>query len=105
MLSASCGVILIATSSDPDDPIHDPNGPVRDPNDPVHDPNNNKTVDQKIIIEMRNNPKITYNELAEMLSVSRATIKRKVNDLSAKGIIKRIGNNRSGYWEILIEDA
>ena len=54
---------------------------------------------------MRNNPKITYDELAEMLSVSRATIKRKVNDLSAKGIIKRIGNNRSGYWEILIEDA
>ena len=90
---------------DPNDPVHDPNDPVRDPNDPVHDPNNNKTVDQKIIIEMRNNPKITYDELAEMLSVSRATIKRKVNDLSAKGIIKRIGNNRSGYWEILIEDA
>ena len=101
MLSASCGVILIATSSDPDDPIHDPDDPIHDPNDP----NNNKTVDQKIIIEMRNNPKITYDELAEMLSVSRATIKRKVNDLSAKGIIKRIGNNRSGYWEILIEDA
>ena len=101
MLSASCGVILIATSSDPDDPIHDPDDPIHDPNDP----NNNKTVDQKIIIEMRNNPRITYDELAEMLSVSRATIKRKVNDLSAKGIIKRIGNNRSGYWEILIEDA
>ena len=38
MLSASCGVILIATSSDPDDPIHDPDDPIHDPDDPIHDP-------------------------------------------------------------------
>jgi ATP-dependent DNA helicase RecG len=43
---------------------------------------------------------ITRKELAKMLEMGLDTVKEYLERLKHKGILKRIGNNRSGYWKI-----
>jgi ATP-dependent DNA helicase RecG len=53
-----------------------------------------------LIIE---DPSYTTKELAEKLSLSRKTISDRIKSLKNKGIIRRIGSDTKGHWEI-IED-
>lgn len=56
---------------------------------------------QKRIIEIiRNNASITQEEMASILNISRFTIIREIKVLEEKGIIKRIGSNKTGNWKI-----
>lgn len=55
----------------------------------------------QIINEIRNNPNITLSEIAENLGVSRRWIATNVKFLQNKGIVKRIGPNKGGHWEII----
>ena len=55
----------------------------------------------QIIDEIRNNPNITLSEIAENLGVSRRWIATNVKFLQNKGIVKRIGPNKGGHWEII----
>ncbi len=47
------------------------------------------------------NPRITTAELATVLNVSRRTILYRTTLLKEKGILRRIGPNKGGQWEIL----
>ena len=47
------------------------------------------------------NNKINQGEIAEKLKISRRTVIRNMNELQEKGIIKRIGADKNGHWEIL----
>lgn len=47
------------------------------------------------------NPKITQEEITLQTNLSLSTIKRALKTLTDNGIIKRIGSNRNGYWEII----
>lgn len=49
------------------------------------------------------NPRISQKELAENMSKSERTIKRKTVELQEKGLIKRLNGKRNGYWKVLIE--
>ena len=51
-------------------------------------------------IQIRDNPKETYDDLVRELSVSRSTIKRAMGNLVADGHIVRVGGKRHGHWEI-----
>jgi len=51
------------------------------------------------IIATNNN--ITTSELAEKLKLTRRTIARYINKLKDKGVLKRIGPDKGGYWEII----
>ncbi len=56
---------------------------------------------KKILLEqISNNNKITMDELATILSVSKKTIRYHIDILRNKGQIKRIGSNRGGEWVI-----
>jgi len=44
---------------------------------------------------------ITVKSLAEKLKVTKRTVLRDIEKLKYKGRIKRIGKEKSGYWEIL----
>ena len=56
---------------------------------------------QKRIIEIiRDNASITQEEMASILNISRFTIIREIKVLEEKGIIKRIGSNKTGNWKI-----
>lgn len=50
---------------------------------------------------MKENPLISYDEIARKLGKSRATISRKIAELKERGIIKRIGADKNGKWQVL----
>lgn len=54
-----------------------------------------------ILKGIKNNPTISFDELSEQLHVARITIYRDIEKLKNKGIIKRIGPDKGGYWEIV----
>ena len=53
---------------------------------------------------IENDPKSTYVELAAKLSVSPATIKRRIAELKKTGVIKRVGSKKTGNWQIIRSD-
>jgi predicted HTH transcriptional regulator len=55
---------------------------------------------EKILNAVLTNPKITQRELATGTGVSMRTVARELKRLRDKGVIQRIGSDRSGYWEV-----
>ena len=62
--------------------------------DPTNDP-------IKILSLIESNPTANYEEYANHLGVSAATIKRKIGELKTSGRIVRIGAKKNGHWEIV----
>ena len=56
----------------------------------------------QIIKEIRNNPNITLSEIAEKIGVSRRWIATNIKHLQDTGVVKRIGPNKGGHWEIIV---
>jgi Fic family protein len=54
----------------------------------------------KIVEQMRANPKITRNELAAILGLTPDAIKYHLQKLTSAGLITRHGSARSGEWEV-----
>ena len=54
----------------------------------------------KILEYIKENPKITRNELANKLSISPDGVKYNLKQLIDKKIIERIGADNGGYWDI-----
>ncbi|MDR1226003.1 MAG: hypothetical protein LBK47_03790 [Prevotellaceae bacterium] len=56
---------------------------------------------QKLIIDsMRNNASITSRELALIVGIGAVNIRVNILKLKKRGLIERIGSDRSGYWKI-----
>ena len=72
-------------------------------NDPINDPI--KLVErEKMIVELlRAEPSLTRSEMADRLNCSDSTVKRALQSMVGKGVIKRIGSNKKGEWIILEE--
>ena len=61
------------------------------------------TSRQMEIIEIiKDNNRIGYRTLAEELNINDSAVKKHLNNLKEKGILKRVGGTR-GYWEVLGE--
>ena len=56
---------------------------------------------QKIIDSIKNNPYITQEELAEIVGIARLNIIKNMKKLQEQNIIKRIGADKNGYWQIV----
>jgi len=50
---------------------------------------------------LKANPHMTYEELAENTGQNRKTVQRHVQTLKAKGLLRRIGGTKGGYWEVI----
>ncbi|ODS42702.1 MAG: hypothetical protein MSIBF_05210 [Candidatus Altiarchaeales archaeon IMC4] len=59
-----------------------------------------KTV-EKILLLLKENPKITQAELAEKAILSRRGVEWNLSKLKSEGKIRRSGPDKGGYWEIL----
>jgi ATP-dependent DNA helicase RecG len=59
-----------------------------------------KTV-EKILDAIKSNPKITQNELMEVTSLTRRGVEWNLAKLKEKGIVKRVGPAKGGYWEVI----
>lgn len=67
--------------------------------DKVYHKVTNKTEDIIIAI-IRDNPNITVNQLMTKTSLSEPGVKKNLKQLKEKGIIERVGSNKTGYWKI-----
>ena len=63
----------------------------------------NKTQ-TRIIQEIRDNPYITVAELQKKLNMSDYGIRKSIFDLKNRGIIERVGSNKTGYWKVKSQD-
>ena len=69
---------------------------------PLNDPRSVplKRLD-KIIELIKQNKNITIDQIAIICNASSKTIKRDIAKLKEAGKIKRVGSQKSGYWEII----
>lgn len=59
------------------------------------------TERQKEILEIiKKNKKIAYRTIAKLLGINESAVKKHLNALKEKGVLKRVGGTR-GYWEII----
>ena len=58
---------------------------------------------QKILEAIKENPRITKRELASVIGISENGIKFHINCLKKKHLLKRVGPDKGGYWEVLAE--
>jgi len=68
-------------------------------NDKINDKINK--VDELLNSEIRRNKYITIPELSIIVKKFEPTIHRHLDSLVSKGLIKRVGSRKTGYWEIL----
>lgn len=59
-----------------------------------------KTV-EKIIEAIRDNPQITQKKLINATGLTRRGIEWNLQQLKAKGVIRRVGPDKGGHWEVL----
>ena len=55
----------------------------------------------KILLEIRNNPNITQPQLSLKLGFGKTTIQNCISVLKKKEYIERIGSNKDGYWRVI----
>ena len=76
-------------------------------NAPVNAPANapvklNKTQSAIIKVLLKDN-RATYEDLARTIGVDRTTIRRNIAVLKEIGVIRRVGEDKNGYWEVLLD--
>ena len=73
--------------------------------DPINDPINNPIKlegrEKQIFDILYENPSLTRVEMAKRIGCSDSTVKRTLQKLMEKGVIKRIGSNKKGEWIIV----
>ena len=57
--------------------------------------------EQKVLNALKENINITVAQLGELLDIKQTAINIAIKGLKEKGVIKRVGSNKTGYWEIL----
>lgn len=56
---------------------------------------------EKIVQIIINNPNVTTSELAEQLELTVKGIEWQLKQLKEHNIIRRVGADKGGYWEII----
>ena len=58
---------------------------------------------QKIIDLIKEDPYISTSKMAEIVGVDRRNIARNIKKLQEQGIVRRVGPDKGGFWEIILE--
>ena len=56
---------------------------------------------QKIIDEIKKNPFVTQDELSSLVGIAKLNINKNMKKLKEQNIIRRIGADKNGHWEVL----
>lgn len=56
---------------------------------------------KKIIAALSENAYVTQAELAEKIGIHRTRVNDNMSKLKEMGVIRRIGSDKSGHWEIV----
>lgn len=60
-----------------------------------------KTIDDKILYLIKQNPNITQIQMCHIIGVGGTAITNHIKKMKDKNILERVGSNRNGYWKIL----
>ncbi len=55
----------------------------------------------KILLLIEENPRISKKKMAEILKISTTAVDKNINKLKAYNLLKRIGSDKGGHWEII----
>ena len=67
---------------------------------PITTPITTPKTRERLFDLMRENPRVTQEEMAEHIGISVNGVKKHIAKLKKEGVLKRIGDNRTGYWEV-----
>ena len=56
---------------------------------------------EKIIKLIHNDPQISKKKMAEIVGISSTAVDKNIDTLKKQGILKRIGPDKGGHWEIM----
>jgi ATP-dependent DNA helicase RecG len=70
--------------------------------DTIKDTINSLSDNERTVFEeMQMRPKVTANELSEILNINLRNTKKIIEKLKEKGLVKRIGSRKAGHWEVV----
>ena len=69
--------------------------------DPINDPINLSEREVKILDLIKEKSNLTRKDMAERLGCSESTVKRSLQEMVDRGVIKRIGSNKKGEWIVI----
>ena len=58
-------------------------------------------LNENVALNVATNVALNSNNLAEKLGMSRKTIERDMTVLQEKGLVQRVGSNKTGHWELV----
>ena len=56
---------------------------------------------QKIVALIKANPNVTTEEMAQAIGIIRRNIAKNIKKLQEQGIVRRVGPDKGGHWEII----
>ena len=56
---------------------------------------------KKIILEIKKNKFVTQQDLSKLVRINEKNIRNNIMKLKQKGLLKRIGPDKGGYWEVV----
>ncbi len=56
---------------------------------------------EKIIELIIHNPQITVKEIYSQLNITRRGIEEQIKTLKSQGLIRRVGPDKGGHWEVI----
>ena len=71
------------------------------PNPVAKIPANLNRTQQRVLEEIRNDPNVTYNQIAAAIGKGKSTINNAVRFLREHGYIERMGSDKTGWWRVL----
>jgi len=61
------------------------------------------TAKQAAVYDLiKQNPSMPRSEIADKLKMNGSVVRKHLDALKDKGIIKRVGPDKGGYWEVLV---
>ena len=75
--------------------------------DILQEPTGRSTVEtmekssEKIIDIIKQSPKISAKEISIVLGISSRGVEKQIKNLREQGILRRIGPNKGGHWEVV----
>lgn len=63
----------------------------------------NDTANDSLLSLLNDGKNLTAIEISKRLNLSLSTVKRRIKQLKHRGILERVGSDKTGYWKILIK--
>ena len=60
--------------------------------------------EKKVLLLLASNPSLSAGEIAEQIGLSKRGIEKQLKKFRDLGIIKRVGSDKTGYWQFTVDD-